>query len=64
VHSAPVEIPLLGANIGAWWIIGSVAYWLTTVPLVIMTVSGLVAFFSHINYHEHAEYLKTYSVHS
>jgi len=90
---APVEIPLLGANIGAWWIIGSVAYWLTidvvtpllvlawsvafaslpmfpwgpqhgwitgvAAPLVIMTVSGLVALFSHIYYHEHAEYLKT-----
>jgi L-gulonolactone oxidase len=91
--TAPATIPLLGANLGGWWIVASVIYWLrldvvtpvlvllwsvafaslplvpwgpqhgwiigVAVPLVVFTLSGLVALFSHIYYHEHAEYLKT-----
>jgi hypothetical protein len=90
---APVPVPVLGANIGAWWVVASAAYWFfldPVVPLVVLgwsgawaampispwgpghgwlagvifpmavlLVGGLSALYSHIYYHEHAEYLKT-----
>ena len=88
-----MPLPLLGANVGAWWVVASVAYWLfldVAVPLLVlawsvawavlpvspwgpghgwlagvvfpmaaMLIGGLSALYSHIYYHEHAEYLKT-----
>src|SRR6476646_3920414 len=26
---APIGVPVLGANIGTWWVIGSTVYWLS-----------------------------------
>src|SRR5437016_4490235 len=87
---APVAVPILGANLGAWWTAGSVIYWMSfdvgisllvlvfsiaftslpfvpwgpgkswiagvLVPLITMNAGGLAAFFSHVYYHEHADY--------
>src|SRR5438034_100545 len=89
----PVAVPILGANLGAWWVVGSVIYWIpfdagtslivlvfsvalaslplfpwgpgaswiagVVAPLITLNVGGLAAFFSHVYFHEHAEYLKS-----
>jgi len=43
---APVGVPVLGANIGAWWIVGSTIYWLpldVVTPLLVLLWSAAFA---------------------
>src|SRR6185503_1355331 len=42
---APVGVPILGANVGAWWVIGSVVYWLSldaAVALLVLAFSTAI----------------------
>jgi uncharacterized membrane protein YGL010W len=88
----PIAVPVLGANLGALFVVLSLLYWLpvdalvtaavaaltaawallpfspwgpghgwlagVAAPLLVFTAMGLTAYFAHVYYHEHGEFMK------